>query len=135
MRYFAHELSVAVHSLGGMEALGVKIASADACVQTQNAVAQGCGHLYNVMYKKAMAETIIGPPEYIRVVQFMDKVATVLEKKPMTTDMRYKIAAVVLADSTLEELMKTDNLQERRKYAEAQMFGREFMVELLRKVL
>jgi len=135
MRLFAHELSSAVHSLGGLEALSVKVASADSCVQAQNAVAAGCSHLYNVMYKRALADTVIGPPAHVRVVGFLDKVAAVLDKEPIPTDMRYKLAAAVLADSALSVVMENSSEYSRNKYAEAQAYGREFVVELLRKVI
>ena len=135
MRLFAHELSSAVHSLGGMEALSIKVASADSCVEAQNTVAAGCSHLYNVMYKTAMAKTVVGQPAHVRVVGFLDKVAATLGKDPIPQDMRYKLAAAVLADSALSVVMEDAEEHTHSKYAEAQTYGREFVVELLRKVI
>lgn len=136
MRKFAYDLSDTVHALGTMEAIGVKVASANSCMESQNVVAQCSSDLYSVMYKRAMAETFIGEPSYIRVAAFIDKVASIVGKEKPPVDLQYKIAAAVLADDTLCEMVNNcEDAIQKAKYAECRSYGREFVAELLRKAI
>ena len=132
MLSFAIDVRDVVHKLGFMDKVAAEIPSAQSSSLAQNATVKGASILYNVMIKKAEAEGQNALPRHAQVVMLVNKVASVLGRPLLSPDANLEIASAVVADDALSEVMKTasDN-----KLAEAQSFGREFFVELLRKAL
>ncbi len=136
MRKFAFELRDTLFSLKKMDDLGVKLAEADTCALSQQAVAIGCDSLYDTLYKTAMAHTVNGEPGHMRMITFVEKLAEITHGRPVPLDLQYKLAAAVLADDTLTEVLKTSNDKVAcKKFAESRRYGRELVAEFLREAL
>lgn len=135
MLNFALEASNIAHQLRTLEDIAIKVACADSCAIAQNTVAKASNDLYNVIVKEALS----GNPTEIRhmpVVKYVNKLATVLGKQPASNDLQVKIAAAIVVDDALNTLVsQTTNDAKIAELREAQLFGREYFVELLRNVL
>ena len=133
----AAEISQLVHSIKDMDTIGVKIASAEGSVLAQQTTAQASTALYNVITKCASDYVPDEKLKHQRIVSFIDKVASVLGRPSIPAEIRLKLAAAVTADEALTMVMSDSPLppDEHHKYAEAQMFGREFVMELLQGVI
>lgn len=131
MLHFAHEVSQLVHSVGTMDTLAIKIASAEGSQLAQTTVAVCSDQLYNVIYKKA-SETMPPGPDHWRFTTFINKLAMLLEKPVLTEEQNLKIASAIATDVALSEVMQTNS---NPKLAEARTYGREYLIELLRGVL
>jgi hypothetical protein len=134
MLVFAQEVSQLVHSIGQMDTLAVKVASAEDSHLAQVTVAEASNRLYNVMQKKA-SEVIKGDqPRHLKVAVLVNEVATTLGKAPLSEEQNLKIASVVAVDEALTEMLKTAGVVD-LKYAEARAYGREYLMEILRGIL
>jgi len=132
----AAEISQLVHSIGDMETVGVKIASAEGSALTQRTNSYASGALYNVIVKCAEDFVPGEMPHHYKMVSFIDKMASVLNKPAFPQAYMHKLAAAVAADDALTDVMSiTSDEDERTKLAESRAFGREFIVEILRGVI
>jgi hypothetical protein len=132
----AAEISQLVHSIGDMETVGVKIASAEGSAITQHTNSYASSALYNVIVKCAEDFVPGEMPHHARMVSFIDKTASVLNKPVFSQAYMRKLAAAVVADDALTDVISiTSDDGERVKLAEAQAFGREFIMEILRGVI
>ena len=132
----AAEISQLVHSIKDMDTIGVKIASAEGSMVAQRTTAQASTALYNVITKCANEYVPDEEIQHRRMVSFIDKVAFVLGRPNIPDVYRLKLAAAVTADDALTSVIRTEqDPTERQKLAEAQMFGREFVMELLQGVI
>jgi len=132
----AAEISQLVHSIGVLETVGVKIASAEGSAFTQRTNAQASSALYNVIVKCAQEFVPGEMPHHYKMVSFIDKTAEVLNKPAFLQAHRHKLAAAVAADDALTDVMSiTTDDDARMKLAESRAFGREFIMEILRGVI
>lgn len=132
----AAEISQLVHAIGKMEEIGVKVAAADCCALAQTTNAKASTALYNVINKCAQEFVPGDMPNHFRMVQFADKTASVLGRPAMSCAQRLKLASAVASDDAITEIISlTPGAHEREKLAEAQAFGREFVMEILRGVV
>lgn len=135
MLAFAQEVAQAVRGIRVFEEFAVKVASADLSMEAQGTKAEAASQLYAVMEKKA-AEAFPALPEADRVVALVEKVAHCLGKPAFTAEDRWKLAAAVVADTALTNVLSSiTDVGERTKLAEQRAYGREFFVELLGKAL
>jgi hypothetical protein len=135
MLSFALEASRIAHQLQTLDEIAVKIASADGSALAQNTVAKASNDLYTVIVKEAM-DNSKSNIRHVPVTNFVNKLAGVLGKKTVNNDMRIKLAAAVVADDVLTDLMS--QISDETKIAElreTQLYGREYFIELLRNVL
>ena len=123
MRKFAEEVSRLAHDIGRMDVIAVKVASENASLEAQTTCAKAASGLYDVIQEKAAAECDGD------VCTLIEKMASSLELPAMTPGFKAKLAAAVAVDTTLSAQPSTT------KIAGAQMYGREFIAELLREVL
>lgn len=133
MLSFATEVSQLVHSLGEMDTLAVKVASAEDSSAAQQAVAQGSDHLYDVISKTAQEENPKDLPGHYKVALLVNRMSEVLGKGKLSSDTNLKLASVAAADEALSALLEAE--PNNTKYAEMRSFGREYMMEILRGVL
>ena len=134
MRNVATEVSRLVHSLGEMDNLAIKIASNDASQTAQEAVAKGSSALYDVIHKTAEDITDSQYPTHYRVTLCLNKIAQLLGRQPFPAPLNLKIASIVAVDEALS-VMRNSGTDETQKYAEMQLSGREYLMEVLRGVI
>ena len=132
----AADISQLVHSIKSLDDVGVKVASAEGSAIAQHTTAQASMALYNVIVKCANDFVPDVDSTHRRIVTFIDKVAEVLQRPEVPDDIRLKLAAAVTADDAISAVLQTEsNPAERTKLAEARVFGREFVMELLQGVI
>ncbi len=132
----AAEISQLVHSIGDMETVGVKIASAEGSAFTQRTNSYASSALYNVITKCAQEFVPGEMPHHSRMVSFIDKTASVLGRPVIPQEYQHKLASAVAADDAFTDALQlTPDGDEREKLAEARAFGREFVMEILRGVI
>jgi len=132
----AAEISHLVHSIGKMEEVGVKVASADCSAIAQATNAKASTALYNVITKYAQEFVPGEMPNHYRMVLFADKTASVLGRPAIPAAQRLKLAAAVVSDDALTDVLgRTPISPEYTKLAEARAFGREFVMDILRGVI
>lgn len=136
MLHFASEVSSLVHQLGTLDDIAVKVASPDQSYLAQYSVKQGSSLLYDVIVKEALHRS--GPQEtnHAPVVDFVKKMAHVLGKKVPDDVLQTKLAATVVIDDALTNLIRQESDGTKQaELRETQEFGREFFAELLRKII
>jgi len=132
----AAEISQLVHSIGKMEDIGVKVASAECSALAQVTNAKASTALYNVITKCAQEFVPGDMPNHCRMVLFAEKTASVLGRPEISAAQRLKLASAVATDDALTDVLaQTQDIAECTKLAEARAFGREFMMEILRGVI
>jgi len=128
MRVFANELSAVVHNALELDTIAVKIASVEGSLETQALKSQVSDEIYAVIEKTAADKSLT-------VVELVEKVAGELKKPELSTEYRTKIAAAVLVDAALTNVIAEASSAEASKLASSRSYGREFFVELLAKVI
>lgn len=123
MRKFAQEVSRLAHSIGKMDVIAVKVASENASLEAQQTCAKVASGLYDVIQERAVTECDGD------VCTLVEKMAGVLELPSVTSDFKAKLTAAVAVDNALAAQPSTT------KTANARLYGREFIAELLREVL
>ena len=136
MLNIATEISQLVHNIKSMDTIGVKIASVEGSVLAQHTTAEASTALYNVITKCARVSAHPAGSHHLQVVTFIQKIAEVLCRPSISAEMQLKLAAAVAADDALTAVIQVEkNPVEHLKFAEAQLFGREFIIELLQGVI
>jgi hypothetical protein len=134
MLHFAQEFTQTLHSLRVLDEIGVKTASAEATVMAEEGVVRGTNALYDVLTKTAADESP-NTDRYSQVDFLVRKMAALLGKPDPSLDTRAKIASAVVVDDLLSGFIRTEPESERSKLAETRVYGREFLMDLLRTVL
>lgn len=134
MRAFTEEFSRTLHDLRLLEEIGVKTASTEITYLTANGVQRGASDLYDVLVKKA-EEEFPGETHERQIDVAVVKMAMLLGKSVPTPATRAKIAAAVVVDDLLTSFLRTETPEDQVKIAETRAYGREFLTELLRKVI
>ena len=132
MLSFATEVSQLVHSLGEMDSLAVKVASAESS-QAQKTVAQSSVALYDVILKKAQDLSQEDYPQHLKLAACINCMANALGREALTPDTNLKIASVASVDEALTSMLDKD--PDNAKYAEMRAYGREYLMEILRGVI
>ena len=137
MTHLAQDFSVAVHGISELSNATVKVADTDTLTDIQESIAVSSSVLYDVMTKEA-STTIEGPAAlHSKVTAYVSKLAAALDKPAVPAEMLHKIAAVVVADTAIEETREEVKEAEEasEKMASVQSYGREFFVTLLNEVI
>lgn len=131
----ATEISQLVHAISTMDTLAEKVASAQGSALVQQSTSQASNDLYNVIVKVASDQTP-HQPRHKQVVDCVCKIAQLTGKPAPIGESQQKLAAAVVVDETLSEVIPTEeNQAERTKLAEARAYGREFVMSLLKEVI
>jgi len=133
MRQFALDVVAQLNSLTQLEKLAVQVPSERSSAEAQYTQAVASDQLYAVICKQAAEEPALNKWE--QVCDLTDKLARVLDKDPLSNDVKAKLAAAVIVDDTFTSQLKAASEDERVKVATTQLYGREFMVDLLKGIL
>ena len=133
MRQFALEVAEQLHGLTQLEKLAVGVSSERSSAEGQYAQAAASDQLYAVISKQAEADS--GDTKWEQMCGLTDKLAQELDKEALTNDQKAKLAAAVIVDDTITEQLKVASEAEKPKIAATRLYGREYMVELLKGIL
>lgn len=127
-----------IHSVAVFPQLAEKVASAAGSAFAQQIGAVSADILYDVMDKEAC--TSRGDAVHHRqVVQYVNKLAQLRGKEPLSAALQLKIAAMVAADDAITEILPSESgektAEEYAKLFGMRSFGREFLIDTLQKVL
>lgn len=130
MLFFANEIHGLLEKRAALHAITEKTASAGIALEVQNASATSASQIYEVLRKEASCVMAAG--DDVRIVALVDKMAQVMERPIPTKILRLKIAAAVLADIALDDALgRTKEAADRTDVATQQLYGREYICDLL----
>lgn len=134
MLVFATELSGFLEKRATLHTLMEKTASPGITLEAQNTSAIIASQVYDFMHKEASCTGESGDDS--RMVRLVTKMAAVLTKPKMDNITQLKIAAAVTADNALRVAMQAVTLPaEREKLATQQLYGREYLCDILTGIL
>lgn len=130
----AHEVSRIVHNLGTLDVYAEKTAEEQDTLALGECTAQAANALYGVMAKEA--EFISDGSNPFRMCRVVTKLARELGRDLPDVLTQLKIASAVAVDDTFNQVLESELPDsEKAKVAELQMYGREYLAEILRGVI
>ncbi len=133
MHQFALDVVEQLQSLNQLEKLAVGVPSERSSLDGQYAQALASDQLYAVICKQASEDS--APTKWEQVCSLTDKLAQILGKDPLSNDQKAKLAAAVIVDDTATKQLEAGTDAEKTKIAMTRLYGREYIVELLKGIL
>jgi hypothetical protein len=129
-REFAEKISSMVHQQGGFDYIAVKTASVGVAVQSEAAAAEIAHNIVGVLKKEA------GDNSPYAFADFIEKIARAKGYPYLAMEDKAKLASAMIVDTALTyALSEIPDGPEHVKLATTRLYGREYMLEVLRGVI
>jgi len=134
MRALAAEISHTLRQRAKLEKIAADTESAGVSYEAQKGSVDVCNRLYGVLQKEASFKG--DGKDDLRFCELITKMASALGKEKPSAETQLKLAGAVMVDLALQRALNDDiPYAEKTKLAAQQLYGREYLADLLTGVL